>query len=279
MFRLTSGFLLCFLLAAGSKAIAAEPSFRFSMPVRVATASCTDFEWVSDMPVCLETARLLEKSAVASFGLPADRVDSWSNGTAEEFLSWTKTLEEKAAPDATLFFYFVTHQLKDGHFKFSRGPDLSAADFVDAVNRLARRYDRVVLLDDCCYGAVLEGGGKFYDNVVRVYAASEDEEAVNLKFEKGPYGLAKFLKEERSYLKDKLGWDPQGMTFFGVIGLRAALEISQSPPVSVELQAFFRRMSAQRDLYDTSIRQKNVQHLVLVPATADFQILKKEKGQ
>lgn len=279
MSRAAAG-LLFLLSVLGRDAHGAEPgSYHFSHPIRIATASCTDFEWVSDLPICLETARLLERSATANFGLSLDRVDSWTNGTSEEFLSWLKTLEEKSAPDATLIFYFVTHQLKDGSFKFSRGADLPAADFVEAVNRLASRYDRVVLIDDCCYGAVLEHGGRFHDNVVRVYAAADEEPACNLRFGKGPYGMEKFLRQERAYLKDGMGWDPPGMTFLGLIGLKAALEMSKDAGPSVDLQSFFRGMSAARDSYHASIRQKNVQHILLVPPTADFEILtKKEHG-
>ena len=280
MSRLFVGFVLL-LLAAGAQTRAAETSsWHFPRPTRIATASCTDFEWVSDLPICAETARLLERTATGKFGLSPDRVDSWTNGALEEFLGWLKTVEDKGAPDATLIFYFVTHQLKDGSLKFSKGADLSPAGVVEAVNRLARRYNRVLLVNDCCYGAVLEGGGKFDDNVVRVYAASEQEEACNLRFGKGPYGLEKFLEEERAYLQQSMGWDPPGMTFLGIIGLKAALEIARSPGASVDLQDLFRRMGATRDLYDASIRQKKVQHLVMVPPTADFQILTKgEQGK
>ncbi len=266
---------LFFLLStSGWNTRAAEPGdYRFAQPVRVATASCTHFEWVSDLPVCLETARLLERSATGKFGLPADRIESWTNGTSEEFLGWLKTVEDKGAPDASLIFYFVTHQQKDGSFRFSKGADLSPARFVEAVNHLARRYDRVVLVNDCCYGAVLEGGGKFYQNVIRVYAASEEEQAFNLRFGKGPYGMEEFLKEGRAYLKKRMSWDPPGMTFLGIVGLKAALEMSKDAGSPVDLQTFFRRLTTARDLYDTSIRQKNVQHIVLVPATANFEIL------
>lgn len=280
MSRAASGWFLL-LCMVGWQALGAEPgSYCFPFPVRIATASCTDFEWVSDLPICAETARLLERTATGKFGLSPDRVDSWTNGALEEFLGWLKTVESKGAPDATLIFYFVTHQLKDGSLKFSKGADLSPAGFIEAVNCLARRYNRVLLVNDCCYGAVLEGGGKFDDNVVRIYAASEREEACNLRFGKGPYGMEKFLKEERAYLRDCMDWDPPGMTFLGIIGLKAALEIARSPGASVDLQDLFRRMSANRDLYDASIRQKKVQHLVMVPPTADFQILtKREQGK
>ena len=265
--------LLLLLCVIGWQALGAEPgSYRFPFPVRIATASCTDFEWVSDLPICAETARLLERTATGKFGLSPDRVDSWTNGALEEFLGWLKTVEDKGAPDATLIFYFVTHQMKDGSLKFSKGADLSPAGFVGAVNCLARRYNRVLLVNDCCYGAVLEGGGKFDDNVVRVYAASEDEEAFNLRFGKGPYGLDKFVEKERAWLKEKLGWEPPGMTFLGLIGLKSALEISKEPAY-LRLQTLVRRMRADRDLYDESIRQKKVQHIVLVPPTADFEIL------
>jgi hypothetical protein len=265
---------LALLLLLPVYAWAAEPAiFRFSSPTRIATASCTDFAWVSDLPLCLETARLLQLAGTEKFGLSPDKVEAWANGSSEDFLGWLKALEEKGAPNATMILYFVTHQLKDGSMKFSKGSDLAAADLIEAINRLARRYDRVVFINDSCYGAVLETRGKFYDNVVRLYAASDEEEACNLRFGKGPYGLEKFLKNERTYLAGDMKWEPPGMTFLGIIGLKAALEMAANPGSSVDLQTFFRRMSAMRNEYDESIRQKKVQHLILVPSTANFDLL------
>jgi len=265
------------LLLSGLPADAADSaSWRFVRPARIALASCTDFEWVTDVPMCLETARLIELASTRKFGVPADRVHTWANGSSEEFLNWLKTLEEKGAPDQMLVLYFVTHQFQDGRFKFSKGDDLPAAEMLDAVNRLARRYDRVILVDDCCYGALLEGGGKFFENVTRIYAASEDEEAINVRFGKGPYGLDDFVEKERAYLKQALAWEPPGMSFLGLIGLKSALEISKNPGDSVDLQGLVRRMGADRDRYDESIRQKKVQHIILVPSTANFEILARE---
>lgn len=268
---------LFFVALGGVAASGAESEFRFSSPTRIATASCTDFSWVSDLELCQETARLVEKAATGPFGLAADRLERWSNGSKEEFLAWLARLEQKGEPDGTLILYFVTHQLADGNFKFSRGPDLTCAEFLDAINKLARKYDRVILLDDCCYGALLEGGGKFFDNVVRVYAASEDEEAYHFRFGKGPYGLDQFLKAERDYLRQTMGWQPPGMTFMGIIGLKSALELAAGPVDSVSLQAFFRQMAANRDVYDELVRQKKVQHILLVPPTCDWQLLVRRK--
>jgi hypothetical protein len=102
---------------------------------------------------------------------------------------------------------------------------------------------------------------------------TEDEEAVNLRFGKGPYGFDKFVEKERSWLKQRLGWEPPGMTFLGLIGLKSALEISKNPGNPIDLQTLVRRMGADRDLYDESIRQKKVQHIILVPSTVNFEIL------
>jgi hypothetical protein len=265
------------LLLLACAACVAESRFEFVQPTRVATASCTDFPWVSDLAICLESARLLELAATKKWGVAPDRIDSWNNGSAAEFLEWLDSVAQKGTPDATLILYFVTHQLSDGDFKFSKGPDLPASEFVEALNRLARKYDRVILLDDCCYGALLEGGGKFFDNILRVYAASEDEEAYNFRFGKGPYGLDKFLKSGRDYLKQQLGWEPPGMTFMGMITLKSALELAEKPGDSVDIQTLYRRMAANRDAYDESIRQKKVQHILLVPPTCDWQILVRRK--
>lgn len=253
-------------------------SFQFAAPTRIATASCTDFEWVSDVPLCLESAKLLRKVATEKFGVSDKMVHAWSNGSAEDFLRWLKTLEEKGSPDSTLILYFVTHQLTDGRLKFSKGEDLAGSVFVEAMNSLARHYDRIVLINDCCYGAAMEGCGKFYDNIVRLYAASEEEEADNLRFGKGPYGLEKFLKAERSWLVSALKWDPPGMSFLGVIGLKAGCELAGTGG-AVDLQTFFRSLSAARNEYDESIRQKKVQHLILVPSMANFDILTRQEHE
>lgn len=272
--------ILVLLLALGVDGRAAEPgTFHFAAPSRLATASCTDFAWVSDLPLCLETARLLELAATQKFGLPEDRVDSWANGSSEEFSNWSNKLEEKGELDGTLYLYFVTHQLKDGSLKFSHGTDLPPAEMVTMVNRLARRYGTVVLINDCCYGATLEQGGRFESNIIRLYSSAEDEEAYHFKFDKGPYGLEKFLKDERAWMKQDMQWNPPGMTFLGIIGLKSALEIAKKPGSSVTLQTLLRYMSANRDHYDDSIRQKKVQHFVLAPPTADCEILTREKHE
>jgi hypothetical protein len=68
------------------------------------------------------------------------------------------------------------------------------------------------------------------------------------------------------------------MTFLGIIGLKAALNIAENPGATVDLQTFFRSLSAARNQYDESIRQTKVQHLILVPSTDTIEILTRDKN-
>jgi hypothetical protein len=172
-----------------------------------------------------------------------------------------------------VILYFVTHQLDDGRTKFSEGPDLSPRQLIDGVNGLARGYGRVLFVNDSCFGPALEGKGRFEPNVVRLYASAEDQEACHVRFGKGPYGLEKFVRPELEMLDRDLGWRPDGMTLLGLIALKAGGSLPEMEVSSLRLQAWFRKMCEFRDRYDDEVRQRKVPHFVLVPATADFQIL------
>ncbi len=87
--------------------------YQCSSSMRFAAATCTQFSWISDLPSTSETVALLKHGAVDGFGLPFEKTDFWSNGSAEEFLGWLKELAEKGKSDSTLIFYFSTLQLKD----------------------------------------------------------------------------------------------------------------------------------------------------------------------
>jgi hypothetical protein len=270
------------ILLLGQGTIAAEVgnsgTFQFSSPTRLATASCTDFPWISDLPLCLETANLLKRVSVDVFHLTADDIDSWENGSSEEFLTWLGQVADKGRPDSTLVFYFVTHQLKDGQEKFNRGTGLSGGRLIEAINRVAIRYHRVLFINDCCYGAALEKQGNFSSNVIRLYTADEEHAAYNLDFEKGPYGLAKFLAKERAYLKADMKWEPRGMTFFGLIALKTGLDIAEKPESSIDLRMIFERMIYFCNLYDDKVRQHDVQKFILMPTAANFEILNKKSN-
>ncbi len=131
-------------------------------------------------------------------------------------------------------------------------------------------------MNDSCYAAALEKYGSFASNVIRFYTSRENEVSVDLIFDKGPYGLEEFTKGERHFLKSQMQWDPKGMSFFGIIGLKAALALTRGNRASVDLQTLLGEMNRFRDLYDEEIRQAKVQHFVLMPADANIELLKSE---
>ena len=264
-------------IMGGTSESISPSKYMWATPVRLATATCSEFPWVSDLPMTSETLALLKRCAVDEFGLSPDKVDSWNNGSADEFLSWMKELVQKGDTDSMLILYFATHQKSDGRTKFVHGPDLPPAQLMEAINALAKRYQRVLFIDDSCYAAALEKCGSFSENVIRLYSSEEDAVAIDLNFDNGPYGLDEFIKKEQRILQSRLNLNLKGMSFLSLMGLKAAVAISDKSLLSIDLQTLVREMNQWRDQYDEDIRQAKVQHLKLVPADANLEILKAKR--
>ena len=243
--------------------------------MRLATATCSKFPWVSDLPFTPETASLLKRCAVDEFGLADGKTDAWSNGSSEEFLGWLKQIGEKGDPDSTLILFLATHQWGDGRTKFSSGSDLAPEKLIRAINEAAARYQRILFINDGCYASGLEKRGSFSDKVIRLYASGNDHPALDVNFDKGPYGLEEFAQKERLFLRSRMQWNPKGMSFLGLIGLKAALSPREKSAASLDLQTFMREMNRCRDLYNETVRQAKAQRLALAPSDANFVILKR----
>jgi hypothetical protein len=267
-------FLPCAIFAPAAEPTESE-TYRWATPVRLAFASCSEFPWVSDLPLTTETIRLLKRSATDAFGLPAERIHSWNNGSAEEFRGWLKEVGGKTEPDAVLILFFATHQLKDGRTRFTKGPDLPPEQLVDAVNTAAQHGQRLVFINDSCYAAALEKAGNFSDRVIRLYAADRREEAVDVHFEEGPFGLEDFARAERLFLQSRWDWKPPGMSLLGLLGLKAALKLAEERPATIDLRMLLDRMNRARQAYDDQVRQAKIQHISLAPADANIVLLKK----
>ncbi|MCC7519214.1 MAG: hypothetical protein IT578_08530 [Verrucomicrobiae bacterium] len=260
-------------------ALAAQFAFagdwEWSGPVRLATASCSRFSWVSDLPMAPETGRLLEHFAVDVLRLPGSGIHRWDNGSAEDFIRWLEELSRNGDPQTTLILWFSTHQKEDGRMKFSEGPDLAPSDLVAALNRVAASYARLLFMNDSCHAAALERVRGFRENVVRLHASREREEAADVEFSKAPFGVERFSREARADLRGKMRWDPPGMTLMGLFllegGRRAARDAS-----SVDLQELVAAMNASRDRFEAEVRQARPQRLVLAPADANFELVRRK---
>ncbi|MBI4025279.1 MAG: hypothetical protein HY360_09890 [Verrucomicrobia bacterium] len=263
-------------LAAGQASPA--QGWEWDFPAHIATAVCTQFPWVSDLPMTGETVRLLRRCALDGLGLPAARMDHWSNGSADEFVAWLNDLAKKGTLDCTLILYFSTHQQSDGRLKFTTGPDLSANRMVHVVNAAAVNFNRLLLINDSCYAAALEKGGSFSDKVIRLYASTERETSRDLDFDRGPAGLEDFAANERRFLRTRLQWEPRGMSFLGLMGLKWALRLMEKNDEGVDLQTLVCEMIRCRDLYNEDVRQARAQHPVLAPANANFTLVRRARS-
>ncbi len=272
---LLRNLLACCLGPLLAPFVLSAPPYEWATPVRLTSATCTEFSGVSSLPLTAETVSLLKFSADNGLALPMRGSDVWSNGSGDEMLKWLGSLAEQNQPDTTLILYFSTHQLKDGNTRFTDGPDLEPTRLVDAINKAAGHYKRVLFINDSCYGTALERGGSFADNVIRLYSARSDELSMEFKFNKGPYGLEEFVEKERVFLRANWNWDPPGMGLLGIMGLKAGLHFREESPATIDLQHFVDELSRFRDLYNEEIRQARAQHLTLIPASANFDILKR----
>lgn len=251
---------------------AAKPRYQWAGPTRVASACCTEFSGLSDLPLSAESVTLLKRS-LEELGPGTEALDEWSNGSAQEFLAWTSRLAEKGKTDTTLILFLCTHQLKDAQLRFTEGPNMEGARFIEAMNHLGGRYERVLLLNDSCFAAGLERKGTFATNVIRFYSASGDEASVDLNFDKGAYGLEEFVEKERTWVREAWRWEPRGMGFFATMSLKILNRWRQEPSAGVDLQRFFNAFTRYRNQYNDEIRQARAQHPKLVPSDANFVIL------
>lgn len=222
------------------------------------SAVCTRFRWVSDLPLATNTVVLLDRTVRILD--PEAVVEAWNDGTASEFLRWTEG-RRLSARKKWLVFYFSSHQKTDGRIKFSEGDDLPPEKLVAAVNEMGRDSERVLFINDSCYAASLEKTGGFASNVMRCYSSREEEEAVDVEFDKGPAGVEEFMQPERAGLRVNWGWDPPGMSFLGIAGLKAGWGKRLRT-----CDAFWRELLRAREAYHDSVRPGRVQHFVLVPA-------------
>ncbi len=246
-------FCLCGFLFSAFAGMAEEHGN--GVPLEFASAVCTRFDWVSDLPLTTNTCLLLQRT-IRQMDSQA-RVHEWSNGSSGDFLQWMQQLKPYST-NTCLILYLATHQKRDGRLKFSEGEDLPPDRLVNAVNQVAERYARVLLVNDSCHAAALEFGGEFCGNVSRFYASAASEEAVDVDFARGPAGLEDFARPGREWLRGHWGWDPPGMSFFGLMGLQAAL---RTPPRGImDLEEFWNGILRQRDRYDEQVRQAKVQH-------------------
>lgn len=247
-------------------------NYRLAMPCRAAVGQCDDFKWVSDLPYNKETYRLFEKGT-AELGLPPERLEHWRNEDSSSFLKWLVGMEAKGDGVSTLILYFSSHQRSNGRIKFSKGEDLEGKAMVEALNSIAGHYARVLFVNDSCYASSLEHCGQFAANVIRLYSSNDAEESFDLEYRSGPYGLEEFVRGNRIFYKEKLKFEPRGMSFLAELAVRAARNLDREGHPSLRLQDLYKEMSRGRDLYDEQVRQRRVQHFVLVPADADMELL------
>ena len=276
LFRFIASFQFFFLLWFFSSVPSWAADYHWASPIRFATASCTEFSWVSDLPFTTETTSFLQQGAI-ELGLSREKIDSWQNGSGEEFLDWLHALSKKGEAETTLVFYFSTHQKRDGQIKFSKGSDLTSKTFVSSFNDLSKNYHRVLLINDSCYSSVLEKVEPFSEKVIRLYSTREDEVAKDFPFDQGPYGFDEFTQKERLFLK-KMDWPIKGMSFIGIIGLKAGLQLTREAASSIDLQTLLSEMNLCRDQYNAEIRQARAQHFQLVPSDANFRMIERVRN-
>lgn len=249
--------------------------WRWAAPVRLATAVCSRFEGVRDLPMAPESGQLLERLAAAAQGSPPPEIRRWRDGRAEDFLRWTEDLAARGESRTDLVFWFSTHQKRDGRLKFSSGPDLAPGDWVAAVNRTAAAHARVLLIHDCCHAAELERIGGFRPNVTRLYAARANEDAADVEFSSAPFGVAAFARPARAWLRAALRWDPPGMTLMGLYLLEGGRQAARDGGDCVDLQSLVAAMNAARERFNDEVRQAKAQHVVLAPPEANFVLLRR----
>ncbi len=249
--------------------------WRWAAPVRLATAVCSRFEGVSDLPMAPESGHLLERLAAAVQGSPPTEILRWRDGSAEDFLRWIEDLAAGGQSGTDLVFWFATHQKRDGRLKFSSGPDLAPGDWIAAVNRAAAAHARLLLIHDCCHAAELERIGGFRPNVTRFYAARANEDAADVEFSRAPFGVAAYARPARAWLRAALRWDPPGMTQMGLYLLEGGRQAMRDGGDCVDLQSLVAAMNAARERFNDEVRQARAQHVVLAPSEANFVLLRR----
>jgi hypothetical protein len=152
---------------------------------------------------------------------------------------------------------------------------LPGKDLVHALNQVAARYQRVLFINDSCHAAALEKSAPLAENIIRLYSAADNEEAIDLDFSNGPYGLSNFVQDPRNVLKSKPTLKIKGMSFLATMAFRTFLQLENDSAPSIDLQQLFKGMNAFRDRYDDDVRQAKVQHFKMIPAKANFEILKR----
>lgn len=269
------GLVRAIVLAWGVGWVPAAPGgWEWAGPTRVAIAECSRFPWVSDLPMVPETARLLE-CASGALGSPHGKAMRWSDGSSEGFVRWLDALARDGDPSGTLILYFSTHQRADGRMRFSEGPDLAASALVASLNALGGAHARVLFLNDTCHAAAIERAGAFRESVVRLHACRENERAADVVFSSGPFGAGAFARGPRTFLRDRAGLDPEGMSLLGLFGLAAGIEVERGKADTVDLRRLFAAMLAARDAWDRNVRQARAQHLELAPPDANFEIARR----
>jgi hypothetical protein len=257
--------VLCF-----STITAAE--YQWAQPTYFASATCSEFKWVDDLKLTRDTVSLME-NGFSALGGAKNQYFHWKNGTAEEFLTWTDQIPSDK--QGILIFYFSTHQKPKGRIKFTSGPDLEAAPFISKINLLAYKFKQVLLIHDCCRGSELEKYGEFSTNVIRLYSASEGEDAIDLDFQKGPYGLSEFIQKEQLWIESLFSRKIKGLTFLTTFGLKSAFQSVKESPPEIDLQILLTQMNSARNQYKEDVRHGKVQNFKLFPENANLLFLKK----
>lgn len=250
-------------------------NWEWALPVRVGLATCWEYSWVSDLPVTPDTTAFLRQVAVEGLKLPPDHVDEWNNGTAGNFLEWIDALGRKGDGATTLILYFATHQRDDGRTKFSEGPDLPGRALVNVVNKLALQYRAVLFVNDSCHAASLEEEGRFATNVIRLYASSRDEDAVDLRFEKGPYGFEEWMAKDRDVWRAWSKSDPKGLSFLMMMGLKAGNSLQKRDDSVLDLKLLLKEMNRARSEYDDRVRHRGVQQIQIFPENANLPLARR----
>ncbi|MDD2710050.1 MAG: hypothetical protein PHV34_18870 [Verrucomicrobiae bacterium] len=267
--------LLAFCLSFGVRhAVAAKPVCEWASPVKLAVATCATFPGKEEVLLGSETAKLLKAVAQDDFRMASSKIFQWNDRSAADFRKWSQKVGEKGDAETTLLFYFSTLQRSDGGVRFSLGPDLKGEKLVEAVNAVAAKYKRVLFVNDSSYAARLEDCGKFSDKVIRLYACDDDEPALLLGFEKVSTGLDEFVQAERIFMRMRFPVEPKGMSFLGLVGLKAGLKLKDFSENNIDLQTWFKRMQHWRDFYTDHVKQPKAPRLILEPSDANFEMVK-----